>query len=81
MGQQITYRCLPGQPTTIYGTDIYTADSSICSAAVHAGKTTPAGGTDFVVEWAPGQAAYTASVRNGVTSNAWATYATSFRFP
>ena len=81
MGQQITYRCLPGTASTIYGTDIYTSDSSICSAAVHAGKTTLAGGNDFIVEWAPGQASYTGSMRNGVTSSNWMAYPESFRFP
>ena len=55
-GQQITYRCVAGTPGVAYGTDIYTGDSSICTAAVHAGKTTAAGGTDFIIEQAAGQA-------------------------
>ena len=79
-GQQITYRCVAGDPGVIYGTDIYTGDSSICTAAVHAGKTTTAGGTDFIIEQVAGQASYTASTRNGVTSRMWATYPRSFRF-
>ena len=79
-GQQITYRCVAGTPGVIYGTDIYTGDSSICTAAVHAGKTTVTGGTDFIIEQVAGQASYTASTRNGVTSRMWATYPRSFRF-
>lgn len=79
-GQQITYRCVAGDPGVIYGTDIYTADSSICTAAVHAGKTTVAGGTDFIIEDAPGQASYAGTARNGVMSRMWGTYARSFRF-
>jgi hypothetical protein len=79
-GQQITYRCIAGQPGVVYGTDIYTADSSICTAAVHAGKTTTAGGTDFIIEHVAGQAMYVGSTRNGVTTRDWAAYDQSFRF-
>jgi hypothetical protein len=79
-GQQVTYRCIAGTPGVVYGTDIYTGDSSICTAAVHAGKTTPAGGTDFIIEQVAGQAMYTASTRNGVMSRMWGAYDRSFRF-
>jgi LCCL domain len=79
-GQQITYRCTAGTPGVVYGTDIYTGDSSICTAAVHAGKTTAAGGTDFIIEQVAGQAMYTASTRNGVMSRMWGAYDRSFRF-
>jgi hypothetical protein len=79
LGQQITYRCLPGSPNQLYGTDVYSGDSSICTAAVHAGQTTTAGGTDFIVEASAGQASYLGSTRNGVTSDNWGSYEKSFR--
>jgi hypothetical protein len=79
-GQQVTYRCIAGSAGVAYGTDVYTGDSSICTAAVHAGKTTAAGGTDFIIEQAPGQAMYTGSARNGVTTRNWGAYERSFKF-
>ena len=47
---------LPGrrQPATIYGTDVYTDDSSVCTAAVHDGKITIADGGTVTVEIRPG---------------------------
>ena len=79
-GQQVTYRCIAGTAGVAYGTDIYTGDSSVCTAAVHAGKTTAAGGTDFIIEQTAGQAMYTGSTRNGVMSRNWGAYDKSFRF-
>lgn len=63
----------------IWGTDIYTDDSSICTAAVHAGAITPNGGA-VTIEMLPGQASYTGSNRNGVNSANWGNYPSSFRF-
>jgi hypothetical protein len=63
----------------IWGTDVYTADSSICAAAVHAGMITTAGGP-VIIEITAGQAAYAASERNGVTSLSWGSYSRSYRF-
>jgi hypothetical protein len=70
-GKRYVYTCpaietLTGS-TTIWGTDTYTDDSSVCKAAVHTGKITIAGGT-VTIEIRAGQAMYTGSTRNGVTS-------------
>jgi outer membrane protein OmpA-like peptidoglycan-associated protein len=54
-----------------WGTGIYTADSAICLAAVHAGAITPAGGRITVVP-ARGEASYAGTTRNGVRSQAYA---------
>jgi hypothetical protein len=70
-----------GAPATIYGTDAYTDDSSICTAAVHAGLITPTAGGSVVIEIIPGLASYAASVRNGITSLSFAAWTASFRFP
>lgn len=64
----------------IWGTDIYTADSSIASAAVHAGLITSANGGTVTIEIRPGQSSYTGSTRNGVTSGANNSYSKSFVF-
>lgn len=68
-GQRYTFKCLPnGETSTILGTDIYTDDSSVCSAAVHEGLITTASGGVVTIEIRPGQDAYVGSERNGIKS-------------
>ncbi|MEM1042536.1 MAG: LCCL domain-containing protein [Bacteroidota bacterium] len=69
-----------GTLRTVWGTDLYTDDSSICTAAVHAGEITQAGGS-VVIEIRPGAESYTGSERNGVTSSNWGQWSGSFLFP
>ncbi|HEX5754671.1 MAG TPA: LCCL domain-containing protein [Archangium sp.] len=71
-GYQLDCEC-PASATTsgsLWGTGVYTDDSSLCRAAVHAGALTTAGGplTAYIQ---PGQTGYTGSTRNGVTSSAY----------
>lgn len=69
----------PGAPHQIWGTDIYTDDSPVAVAAVHAGKVTAAGGR-VCVEILPGRESYAASSRNGITSETWDVWEGSYRF-
>jgi hypothetical protein len=67
-----TYNCAPGTtPASVWGSGPYTSDSSICTAAVHAGKITHAGGGLVTIMMVPGGSAYVASTKNGVTTNAY----------
>lgn len=63
----------------VWGTDVYTADSSICRAALHAGMVARNGGRVSVVPEA-GRNAYPGVTRNGVSSNNFGGYGASFRF-
>jgi hypothetical protein len=63
----------------IWGTGVYTIDSSICMAAVHSGAIPREAGGLVAVTRMPGQASYPSSTSNGVTSSAWTTYYASFR--
>jgi hypothetical protein len=65
---------------SVWGTDIYTQDSSICRAAVHAGVITTAGGS-VTAKAAAGCKSYKGGVRGGVESSDWGEYDTSFYFP
>ena len=81
-GQQLTFTC-PGGGTIssrVWGTNVYTDDSSICSAAVHAGYIEPASGGTVTIEIRPGQASYQGVTRNGVTSRAYGSWPGSFVF-
>ena len=67
-----------GKEATVWGTDIYTIDSSICTAAVHAGKIQMDSGGAVTIELRPGESSYTGSLRNGVKTNDYGTYSRSF---
>jgi hypothetical protein len=66
---------------SVYGTDVYRPDSSVCQAALHAGAVGKKGGQVTVIREA-GRETYPAGTRNGVTSQHWsgARAAASFRF-
>jgi LCCL domain len=80
-GQQFSYTC-PANIVlnSVWGTDTYTDDSRICSAAIHAGKITQAGGGLVTIEIAPGQASYLGSSRNGVISSSYGSWVGSYFF-
>jgi hypothetical protein len=61
----------------VWGVDLYTDDSVVCRAAIHAGATTTAGG-HVAVTFAKGQRAYLGSSRNGVASASFGKFARSF---
>lgn len=64
----------------VWGTDVYTDDTPICSAAVHAGVITQAQGGVVRLVIGDGLATYTASTRNGITSLAWTANRRSYTF-
>ena len=74
-GKRYTFRCpaAPSRLPVIYGAGTYTSDSSVCSAAVHSGVITRAGGT-VPVAVGPGQDSYRASMQNGITSYVYGGY-------
>jgi len=72
--------CPPaGTADTIWGTDVYSSDSSVCTAAVHAGVITLAAGGPVRATGLPGAPSYAATTRNGISSQAWPAYSSSFR--
>jgi uncharacterized iron-regulated membrane protein len=78
-GQTYTFRCPEeGTEHSIWGSDIYTYDSSICTAAIHAGKITLAKGGVVTIEFRPGRSTYGSTVRNGIKSNTYGEYPRSF---
>src|SRR2546423_76291 len=68
-GEHFLFTCPAGGTAgSVWGTGIYTDDSSVCTAAVHAGTITFAGGGLVTIEMRDGMAAYQGSTANGVTS-------------
>lgn len=72
IGERFAFDCPPNASTsTVYGTDIYTYDSSICAAAMHSGLVTEAEGGRVVIQMWPKTKPFKASTRHGVKSRAW----------
>ena len=69
-----------GTVGSVWGTDLYTADSSVCTAAVHKGRISRINGGAVKVRVEAGAANYVASVRNGITSSIYGTYSASYTF-
>jgi hypothetical protein len=81
IGEWFEYECpASGMPGPIWGSAVYTDDSSVCTAAVHMGIITlEAGGTVRIVI-RPGLASYTGTTLNGVKAESWGPWDGSFEF-
>jgi hypothetical protein len=78
-GTTYYFRVTGATDGALWGTDVYTADSVLAAAAVHAGAV-KAGETAVVrVTVMPPLAHYPGSVRNGVTSHDFGRFGTAYR--
>lgn len=89
MGQQQACTCSISQTGSVWGTDSYTGDSDICTAAVHAGVLRPsalaAGGYGWSgtvrVATMQGCPYYESTSRNGITTSSYGDWGGGFYFP
>src|SRR5262249_7307564 len=65
---------------TVWGTDKYTLDSNLATAAMHAGVVKPGQTKNVTVRILGAQAAFVGSVRNGVSSNNYTMYPGAYEF-
>ena len=81
VGDTAVVDCPPnGTADTVWGTDVYTDDSSICNAAVHVGLISFRQGGRVTIQKRPGQDSYSGSRRNGVDSQVYGRWGGSFVF-
>ena len=79
-GVIVRYDCPPnGSAGNIWGTDVYTDDTSVCTAGVHVGRIDLRGGGPVIIEILAGQSQYVGSLRYGVLSADYASWGGSFR--
>ncbi len=79
LGATLAFACPPnGTASTVWGTDTYTSDSSICGAAVHSGRIQAATGGVVQIQIAPGMPAYQGAIRGGIASLNYGSYPGSF---
>lgn len=78
-GKTYTFQCpADGTERSIWGNDIYTDYSSICTAAVHVGAITLKEGGVVTIEYRPGRSIYGSTVRNEIKSNTVGEHTRSF---
>ncbi|HEX8027136.1 MAG TPA: LCCL domain-containing protein [Vicinamibacterales bacterium] len=78
-GTTYYFRVTGASDGSVWGTDVYTGDSSLTVAAVHAGAVKPGETVVVRVTVMRPLHRYHGSVRNGVTSNDYGQYGTAYR--
>ena len=77
----LTGYCPPNfEFSSVWGDFLYTHDSSICTAAVHAGIITQAGGGNVIAKLKTGLDSYPSVERNGVISSSWGSWPYAYVF-
>jgi hypothetical protein len=81
IGKKLVFRVVGDTTGYIWGGsgNVYTDDSALAKAAVHAGLLAPGQTGIITLEILPGQKTYQASARNGITSGAYGPFAGSYR--
>jgi hypothetical protein len=78
-GTTYYFRVTGASDGMLWGTDIYTGDSAIAAAAVHAGAVKPGETAVVRVTVMPPLAQYQGSVRHGITSHDYGRFGTAYR--
>lgn len=73
------YEVVGNRSGSIYGTDFYTSDSSLASAAVHSGVLKMGEKGIVRVTIMAGRSSYPSTTRHGITSSAYGAYTVSFK--
>ena len=79
VGKQMVVRVTGSDVGSVWGTDAYTADSVLASAAVHAGVVRLGEQALVLVTMVPGRKSYQGTPANGITSSDYGVYATSYQ--
>ncbi|MHA6324289.1 LCCL domain-containing protein [Roseivivax sp. CAU 1753] len=89
LDQSVTCICDTTTPGNVWGSDMYTSDSSICGAAIHAGLARPSASQDGAISYrgvvtlkgARGCPFYRGSTARGITTASYGEWGGSFYFP
>ncbi len=78
IGKRLLFEVTGSLNGSIWGSEVYTSDSHLGAAAVHAGLLKPGEHGVVLVRILPGQKSYQGSTANGVSSNAYGPWSVSF---
>jgi hypothetical protein len=79
VGQTYYFRVQGEDTGSVWGTDIYTGDSALAAAAVHAGAVGLGEAKTVKVTVAAPLPRYAGSTRHGITSHSFGSYGTAYR--
>jgi hypothetical protein len=79
IGQTLTFKVTGNPAGSIWGTDMYTLDTSLATAAVHCGVLKPGETGNVRVQILGPQAAFVGSARHGVSSSDYGGYPGAYR--
>lgn len=79
-GQALHFMVQGASGGSVWGTDVYTLDSAVAAAAVHAGAVRSGEKKEVVIVPLPGQQSYRGSTRNGITTRDYGEFRASYRF-
>lgn len=79
IGQTFQIRVVGSKSGRIWGDEIYTADSNLNTAAVHAGYVKEGESAIVTIKILPGQSSYPSVTRNGITSIAYNSWDVSYQ--
>jgi hypothetical protein len=74
LGQGKTFTCscpALADPAPVYGTDVYTPDSGLCTAAVHAGALQQGAASSVIFQVVASPPVFKGTTRNGIKSGVW----------
>lgn len=78
IGKNFTFRVTGNPSGSCYGTDVYTTDTSIATAAVHMGLLKPGETGVLIATVVASPPAFHSTVRNGISSSPWGVYAAGY---
>lgn len=79
IGKSLIWDCPPNCAAgSVWGTNDYTADSNVCSAAVHSGLIKVEKGGRFKITYTKGKKKYKGSEKNGITSQSYESFEKSY---
>jgi hypothetical protein len=79
VGKSFLFEVTGANTGPVWGTEVYTDDSALATAAVHAGVLAVGQKGVVKVTILPGLESYTSSASNGVVSGSWASWVGSYR--
>lgn len=80
-GTRLTFVCPAGTGrAAVHGTDVYTADSGVCAAAIHAGALAPGRPGAVTILFGGAAESFLGSERNGVTTQGYGPWPNTYTF-
>jgi hypothetical protein len=79
VGKKFQFRVTGALGGSVWGTDVYTSDSRLATAAVHAGIVRPGQTAVLRVTIVPALPAYDGSTRNGVTTSSYGAWPGAYK--